>query len=76
MQADQFLNKHTISYKISQALAPGRRTPPAFLCNLVLKKVLHVILFNHRQLQNGKYYLDGEVLQPSAINLVSLFQSQ
>ena len=34
---------------------------------MVLKKVLHVILFNHGQLQNGKYYLNGEELQPSAI---------
>ena len=53
IQADLFLNKDAISYKTSQALATGRRTPPAFLCNLVLKKVLHVILFNHGQLQNG-----------------------
>ena len=49
IQADLFLNKHTISNKTWQALSTGCRTPPTFLCNLVL----HVILFNHGQLQNG-----------------------
>ena len=49
IQADLLLNKYTISNKTSQAFATGCRTPPTFLCNLVL----HVILFNHGQLQNG-----------------------
>ena len=58
---DLFLNKRT-HYNLKNL---------ADSCDFVLKNVLHLILFNHGQLQNGKYYLNGEVLHLSAIK--SLF---
>ena len=67
---DLFLNKR--AHYILKNLAGSCYSPPNnFLCNFVLKNVLHLILFNHGQLQNGKYYLNGEVLHLSAIK--SLF---
>ena len=67
---DLFLNKRT-HYNLKNLASSCYSPPNNFLCNFVLKKFLHLILFNHGQLQNGKYYLNGEVLHPSAIK--SLF---